>query len=955
MDNRSVTTVARLADAVSGDLDLAALLDRERELGVLERCLAHAGSSLGRLVVVEGPAGIGKTALLRAASMLARERGATVLAARGAPLEQSFSYGVVRQLFEPLALRTDRLKTGELLTGAAALAMRAFADEPVQEASLEDLSFSTLHGLYWLTANLAARELLVLLVDDCHWIDGPSLRFLAHLCARLDALPVLVLGSVRGGNRATAPGLLDELLSLATETIRPSPLGAGAAARLVRTQLGGATGRFCRACHTATGGNPLFLRALIASVVTDGGEPSDDAATRVTEFGAGSVARLLAQRLAFLPAGADPLVRALAILGEASPLRQVAMLAGLPFEQAAELADRLRAAGILAPSPDLVFAHPIVRAAAEEMMGPEERALAHGRAAALLSEEGAPADRRALHLLHTHPRMDADVVATLRAAALIVAGRGDPDTAASYLRRALDEPPAQTSRADVLLELALAEMVARRDPRAVEDLREAISMTDMPSERADAALRAGRALGAAGHFQEAWSILESVPDPDLRIEAELAASGVQLASHASAALTRLARHSDTDLPIGPGRNFMQAMLAHRSIIAGDSCSVAQALLDRALAGSESFVGDSLVAVYAAMDLVLIDRLDCADRLCTACIEEGRRRGSLTIVSSFAFPRAFASLRRGRLRDAEADARLALEGMLALVPRSETGPAYALAFLVDALTELGDTSAADEALARIDTPDGKPPEILAWPFLLEARGRLRIAQGRLREGLDDLREAAGRWERLCCRTATAVRWRETAALALAQLGQRDEARRLAAEQLELARATGLPRLVGAAAWVAGAIAPRADRIKLLREAVDLLDQAAAPLERARALLELGGALRREGHRVEARDHLRHSLELAHRAGASPLAARAREELLAAGGRPRKPIFTGVDALTASELRVARLAAEGRTNRQIAESLFVTQRTIETHLRHVFQKLDITRREQLPSKLTATGDE
>ena len=954
MDNRSVTTVARLADAVSGDLDLAALLERERELGVLERCLAHAGKGRGRLVVVEGPAGIGKTALLRAASVLARERAATVLAARGAPLEQSFSYGVVRQLFEPLALRSDRLETGGLLTGAAALAMRAFADEPVQEASLEDLSFSTLHGLYWLTANLAAREPLVLLVDDCHWVDRPSLRFLAHLTARLDALPILVLGSVRGGNPATAPGLLDEMLSLATETIRPSPLGAGAAARLVRTQLGGATGRFCRACHTATGGNPLFLRALIASVVTDGGELGDDAATRTTEFGARSVARLLAQRLAFLPAGADPLVRALAILGEASPLRHVATLAHLPFEQAAELADGLRAAGILAPSPDLVFAHPIVRAAAEEMMGREERALAHGRAAVLLGEEGAPADRRALHLLHTHPRRDAEVVATLRAAALIAAGRGAPDTAASYLRRALDEPPAQASRADVLLELALAEMVARRDPRAVQDLREAIAMADVPSERANAALRAGRALGAAGHFREAWAILESVPDPDLRIEAELAASGVQLASYASAALTRVARHCDTDLP-GPGRHFMQVMLAHRSIIAGESCSVAEALLDRALAGSEMFAGESLVTVYAAMDLVLTDRLDGADRLCTACIEEGRRRGSLTIVSSFAFPRAFASLRRGRLRDAEADGRLALEGMLALVPRSETGPAYALAFLVDALTDLGNTSGADEALARIDTPDGKQPEILAWAFLLEARGRLRIAQGRLREGLDDLRDAARRWERLCCHTATAVRWREAAALALAQLGQQDEARRLAADQLELARATGLPRLVGAAAWVAGAIAPRADRIKLLREAVDLLGQAAAPLERARALLELGGALRREGHRVEARDHLRHSLELAHRAGASPLAARAREELLAAGGRPRKPIFTGVDALTASELRVARLAAEGRTNRQIAESLFVTQRTIETHLRHVFQKLDITRREQLPSKLTATGDE
>lgn len=268
--------------------------------------------------------------------------------------------------------------------------MRAFADEPSQPASPEDVSFATLHGLYWLTANLALRGLLVLLVDDCQCVDGPSLRFLAHLGARLEGLPVFVLATIRDGDRAIAPDLLDEFLSLTSETLRPSPLGAGAAARIVRTQLGGATGRFCRACHAATGGNPLFLRALIASFVADGGEPGDDAAGRVTQFGVRSVTRLLAKRLAFLPPGANAFACALGVLGESSPLRHVATLADLPFEQAAELADGLRAAGILAPSPRLVFAHPILRAAAEELMGADERALAHAQAAVLLAQEGVP-------------------------------------------------------------------------------------------------------------------------------------------------------------------------------------------------------------------------------------------------------------------------------------------------------------------------------------------------------------------------------------------------------------------------------------------------------------------------------------------------------------------------------------------------------------------------------------
>jgi ATP/maltotriose-dependent transcriptional regulator MalT len=945
-------TVARLADAVSGELGLASLLERERELAVLERYLADAGAGRGRLVVVEGPAGIGKTALLGAGRRLAGERGVTVLSARGTPLERDFSYGVVRQLFEPFLVASGAPESGALLTGAAALAMPAFADVQTSlRVSQQDASFSTLHGLYWLIANLGSREPLLLLVDDCHWVDTASLRFLVHLGARVDELPVLVAATLRSGDRVSAPELLDGLLSLASETVRPSPLGARAAARIVRARLGTATDSFCRACHTATGGNPLLLRALVGSFIADGGEPGDAAAASVAEFGAGSVARLLARRLAFLPVGADSFVRALAVLGDDVPLRHVAALAELDFERAAQLADALRAASVLDSSAELAFAHPIVRTAAEEAIGSEQRALAHARAAALLAEEGAPPDRLALHLLHAHPRGDARVVETMRAAARVAARRGAPDTAATYLRRALREPPQQRSRGHVLLELGLAEMAARRDPRAVDDVCEAVALLEGRSERAAAALRAGRVLGAGGQFREASAILECVPDPDLRIDAELAANGLQLASETPAALTRLGRYRSADLPSGPGWHLMQVMLAHRSLLAGDRCSIVSDLLDRALAASELVGEESLVVVYAAMDLVLIDRLDDAERLCTACIEEGRRRGSLTIVSNFAFPRTFCSLRRGRLRDAEADGRWAFEGKLAAVPRSECGPPWALAFLLGALAELGDFTGAEQALARMDGSDAHPPELLAWAFLLESRGRLRIAQGRLREGLGDLREAGGRWERLSCDRPTTSRWREDAALALAQLGESDDAQRLAVEQLELARATGLPRAVGAATRVAGAVAPRADGIPLLREAAGLLAQAPAPVELARALLELGAALRREGHRVEARDHLRQGLELAYRAGATPLAARAREELLAAGGRPRKPIFTGVEALTASELRVARLAAEGRTNRQIAEGLFVTQRTVETHLRHIFQKLDIAGREQLPSKLTA----
>ena len=944
-------TGANVADAVSGGLGVGSLLERERELGLLDRCLAEAASARGRLVVIEGPAGIGKTSLLRAAAELARGRGFTVLAARGAPLEQNFSYGAVRQLFERFALPSGRPAEDDFLTGAAHLALRALAEaEPDRETSMGDLAFSTLHGLYWLTANLTSRAPLLLTVDECQWADGASLRFLAHLGERLDGLRVLVLVAMRSGDPAADPELIGEVRSLVTrEPIRPAPLGTGAAARIVRAELETATNRFCRACHNATGGNPLLLHSLVAALVAEDTEPSDEAAAHVTHFGAESISRQLARRLALLPRGSDAFIRALAILGRGSPLRHLAKLATLDLEHAADVADALRAASILALSLELDFAHPILRVAAEASMGPNERALAHSRAAKLLADDGAPPDQLVLHLLHAQPRGDASVVAHLRAAAAAAVGRGAPETAATCLLRALDEPPPSSLRGPLLLELGLARMATRRDPLAVEDFRDAITLIEVPADRLVAALRAGRALGVASYFHEAAATLEQAPEFDLRVEAELAANHCQITAQEPAALAHLAHYRETDLPSGAGRHLMLVMLAHRSICAGDPGVIAADLLERACRGPELFTDESLVTVYAAMDLMLVDKFEEAERLCTLIIEDGQRRGAVSTVATFAFPRAFSYLRRGMLRDAEADARWSFEQKLSM--GVEQGPPWPLACLVDSLTDLGDFVGADEALAKVSTRQTGEPEMLAWAFLIEARGRLRVAQGRTREGIDDLLDAGRRWERLQCLSAGVARWRGDAALALAKIGEKDEARRLSGEQVELAQATGLPRVLGAANRVAGVVEPRMHRLSLLANAVELLEPSPARLDLARALIDLGAAIRRDGRAAQARDLLRRGLELAHRAGAAPLAGRARDELVAAGGRPRRPVFTGIEALTASEIRVARLAAEGRTNRETAERLFVTQRTVETHLGHVFQKLSIKGRDELPRELAA----
>ena len=328
-----------------------------------------------------------------------------------------------------------------------------------------------MHGLYWLVANLAARQPLVLAVDDAHWADAPSLRWLAHLAARIEALPVALLLAVREG--PDEPPLLDELR--AATRLRPGPLGPDATAALVRRKVQ-ADAELCRECHASTGGNPFLVQAL-ATALRDGDQKVEPIAQAVQRRIGPEDGRL---------------TRALAVLGGPAPLRQAAALAGLDLAAAAKLADRLRAAEVLAPGSVLEFAHPIVRTAVYEAIPPGERALAHAEAAVLLERDGADVERLALHLLRSEPGGDPRVAGRLRAAATAASGRGAPGAAADYLRRALDEPPDPADRPAILLELGLA-LARERSPAAVPALREAVRLAG-PERRA--ARRAGaRHLG----------------------------------------------------------------------------------------------------------------------------------------------------------------------------------------------------------------------------------------------------------------------------------------------------------------------------------------------------------------------------------------------------------------------------------------------------------------------------
>ncbi len=225
----------------------------------------------------------------------------------------------------------------------------------------------------------------------------------------------------------------------------------------------------------------------------------------------------------------------------------------------------------------------------------------------------------------------------------------------------------------------------------------------------------------------------------------------------------------------------------------------------------------------------------------------------------------------------------------------------------------------------------------------------MLSGDLAGGVEELLAAGRRFESIGGRNPAFLAWRSQAALALLQLGEQDEARRLAAEELELARTWGAPRALGAALRAAGLVEGGKHGLALLEEAVEVLADSPARLEHAKARTELGAALRRANRRSEAREQLRHALELATLCGAAPLAARAETELLATGARPRRISLSGVASLTPSERRVAQMAADGPTNREIAQALFVTTRTVEVHLTSIYRKLDISSRSQLAAAL------
>ena len=923
---------------------VAALLERERELAICSEGFVRARAGEGALILIEGPAGVGKTELSREARAAAGHAGLMPLEARGSELEQPFAFGVVRQLLEPVIAAGP-----DPFAGAAGPAARLFERDERQAWAADAGGFEALHSLYWLVVNLADRAPLLVLVDDCHWVDHDSLRFLSYLAQRIEGLPVAML--LAGRPPADEPGSVwGQVASRAAAVVLyPRPLSQSAAVALTRERLGAdAEETFCRACHTATGGNPLFLRELLTALEAAGIEPSAAAAGDIQAVGPAAVRRFVLHRLATLGAPANELARAVAVLGDDTELQLAGQVSGLDEDAAAAAADDLVRADIFVRRTRLGFVHPIVRAALYEDLAPGERQARHAAAAEALTATGASPERVTAHLLLTGATGDPRRVEALRAAATAAARRGAPGAAAERLRRALAESPAEQQRGEILAELGRYEVYAMQFEAAEEHLRAALASGADLTTRAGAASMLGRcAIVSGGRSAEAAvdalaSLGEELRPLDPERSLELKSELLIVTTGVVPLRARLGEHLQPFAEQARGHPGFEAVAriheAQERLAAGGSAVTAAEEVQAALATGLPPSAAGGAGFLALITLRLGERHDLAMRMLDVALESARREGHAARQGVVHGQRAAIALAQGALKDAQVEA----ETGLRLVDERHFAVLQLLAVAIVVDIERGALEAAAELSARAEALGIAEDRLYIAEFLI-ARGRLRIAEGDVEAGVADLLWCGRRLEAL--RVSWPSEWKAYAAPALAVLGEKEAAARLAREHLAMARRDGAPGMLGRSLRAAAAAIGGEEGPALLQEAVSVLEASDARLELAYALADLGAALSRAQRRREGRDAQRRAMQLADDCGAIALAERARAELQAGPGRRARMELTGPQALTAAEWRVCRQAADGHTNREVAQALFVTEKTVERHLSSAYHKLGIRSRFQL----------
>jgi DNA-binding CsgD family transcriptional regulator len=944
------------ASAIAASLTL---FDRDAELEHLSVAMSRAEERAGAVILVEGEAGIGKSALLAAAGVLGEERGMRVLSGRGGELESGFGFGLMRQLLESELAASSAERHERLLSGAAAFASAVLEPGPGPEGSGEQREpFALQHGLYWLLSNLAEEQALLVLLDDLHWADMATLRFLVYLARRLEELPVALVGSVRlGDSRARSRPL--ELLRAdpLVESIEPAPLSEESVAVIAGEALVSEDAReVARACHEVSGGNPFLLSELILTLMSEGREGQGALERHIRDAGPPSVSRSVGQRIAGTSEQGIALAEAIAVLGSDVKLHHAARLAGLSESAALAAAEQLIEARVLAPGRRFGFRHPLLRTAVYADLAGPRRAHLHKRAARLLARDGEGVDAVAGQIMLSEPAGDEWVVQSLCAAAAGALARTAPEAAASYLGRALVEPPPASERARILSMLGSARFHSG-DPAGLEVLAEAFALSEEPRQRALIALELGSLLYFFGDIPKAVDLMEGAaaglePSDTLAQQLDdmlLAIAGLDISTH-----ELVQRRLDAAMEDLPGddahERLLLAIVALHVSCGQGTASGATSIARRAIGGGKLFAEQPWYAapvLFPVDALIFSDEFEGAAAAIDQLFEQARRRGSLVSFSMASWARGWLSHRMGALHDAASDLRISWrKGREA---GWEDATALGTGLLIEALVDAGDIAAAEAVLDDVDESFHDASTSVARLFILEGRGRLRLAQENASGALEDFLELGCLCDAWGWTNPAHHPWRSAAAVASTQIGDRSAAQALAQDEVELAERFGAPRATANALRVLGLIEGGSTGVELLQRAAALLEASGAQLVKAEVLVELGAALRRARQRAAAREPLRAGLALADRCGAKSLAERAQVELQATGARPRSLMLVGADALTPSERRVCDLVAKGHSNPEVAQHLFVTRGTVEAHLRSAYRKLHISSRTQLGQAL------
>ena len=863
------------------------LVEREREMATIDTSLQRPGGVL----LIQGGAGLGKTSLVEAACRRAQELDYQVLRSRGSELELDFAFGVVRQLFERRILDAGPRDREVLLAGPAAAVRPLVAGESFESAAA-DRSFAVLHGLYWLASNLSASAPLLLVVDDAHWADDPSLRWLAYLAARLEGLRIAMMLAFRPGETASTS---TPLMALETNAaiIRPPLLSERAVGELIRATVGHeASALLHTAVWVASGGNPLYVTELLRAVDIGERFASDSNPSALLTSGLEGIGRRVLTRVRGLEPSALDIAQALAVLGDGCELRHAAAMAGVDMAEATRLTAGLTRVEVLGADRPPRFIHPVIRDAVEASMASDRRDAAHRAAAHLLHADGASAGRIAAHLVGATPAGDDWTVQRLREAAQGAIETGAPHTAAHLLERALAEPPSPAERVAVLREAARAEASAGKQT-ACARLEEASRRATDPNERGEIALELAQAYAALFRWTDAVDVVEralaELGDADTvlvsRLEGDLVVCGLHDARRASRVPPVLGRLAARSLAESAAEALAVAQ-GMAMVLAGRSSDQAAAPLEQALARASARPENWDSRAALLWSLITAERFDAVDAALQTMMAAAERSGSARGLVATHSTLGLLKFRLGMLPEADAAARVALS----VLRDGDFAPGlpFAATVLADVAVEAGQLDEA-EALLALLPHEGWPPGV-GTVLIPAARGRLRLAQGRPAEALADFQTCAAMFSSDAwgteMRDVGYLHARAGAAQALLRLGDRERARKVAHAELSDVRRFGAPRALGITLRAVGLAEGGSAALAFLADSVAVLRRSPALLERARSLTELGAALRRSGQRAAAREPLAEALDLAARCAARPLAARAREELKATGARPRR---------------------------------------------------------------------